>query len=48
MLKKRGVIVDLVRKWQARNLMINHKFSMELPKAMEQALAIDAKNGNTL
>ena len=26
----------------------SHKFGIELPKAMEQSLAFDAKNGNTL
>ena len=26
----------------------NHKFGIELPKTVEQALALDAKNGNTL
>ena len=26
----------------------SHKFGIELPKTMEQTLALDAKNGNTL
>ena len=26
----------------------SHKFGIELPKTVEQALALDAKNGNTL
>ena len=35
-------------KWQARYLKRNHKFGTELPNTMEQALALDIKNGNTL
>ena len=47
-LKKRDRIIASVRKWQTRNLNRSHKFGMELPKTVEEALALDAKNGNTL
>ena len=47
-LKKRDRIVASIKKWQTRYIKKNHKFGMELPKNMEQALAPDAKNGNTL
>ena len=33
---------------QTRYLKKRHKFGIELPKAVEQALALDAKNHNTL
>ena len=47
-LKKRDRIVASIRKWQTRYLKKSHKFGIELPKTVEQALALDAKNGNTL
>ena len=43
-LKKRDRIVASIRKWQTRYLKKRHKFGIELPKTMEQALALDAKN----
>ena len=48
MLKKRDRIVARVRKQQTRYLKRSHKFSIEIPKTMEHACALDAKNGNTL
>ena len=30
------------------DILKSHKFGIELPKTVEQALALDAKNGNTL
>ena len=42
----RGLIS--VRKWQIRYLKRSHKFGRELPKTMEEALALDAKNGNNI
>ena len=33
---------------QTRYLKRSHKFSIELPKTVDQAYALDAKNGNTL
>ena len=34
-----------VRNWKTRYLKKNHKFDIELPTTVEQALALDAKNG---
>ena len=48
MLKKRDRIITSIRKWQTRYLKKSHKFGIELPKTVEEACAIDAKNGNTL
>ena len=47
-LKKRDSIITSIRKRQTRYLKRSHKFGIELPKTVEQALALDAKNGNTL
>ena len=43
-LKKKVRIVTGVRKWQTRCLKKNHMF----PMTVEQAYALDSKNGNTL
>ena len=48
MLKKRDRIIVSVRKLKTRYLKKSHKFGIELPKTGEQALALDAKNSNTL
>ena len=40
-------IISSIRKWQVRYLKRSHKFGIELPKTVNQALALDAKNGNT-
>ena len=42
-LKKRDRIITSIRKWQT-----SHMFGIELPKTVKEALAFDAKNGNTL
>ena len=47
-LKKRDRMIASIRKWQTRYSMKSHKFSIELPKPVVQAYALDAKNGNTL
>ena len=47
-LKKRERILASIRKQQATYLKKSHKFGIELPKTVEQALALDAKNDNTL
>ena len=47
-LKKRDRIIAGVRKRQTRYLTRSHKFGIELPKTVEEALTLDAKNGNTL
>ena len=47
-LKKRNRIVAIISKQQTRYLKRSHKFGIELPKTVEQALTFDAKNGNTL
>ena len=47
--QKRGRIVASVRKGQTRYLQKSHKFGIDLPpKSVEQVLAMDAKNANTL
>ena len=48
MLKKRDRIIASVRKWQSRYLKKSHKFGIELPMTVEQALTLDAKNDHTL
>ena len=48
MLKKRDRIIASVRKWQTRYLKRSHKFGIELPKTVEEALTLDANDGNTL
>ena len=49
MLKKRDGIITSIRKHQTRYLKKSHKFDIELPKNVEQALALDAKiSNNTL
>ena len=47
-LKKRDRIIASIRKWQTRYLKRSHKFGIELHKTVEEAYALDAKNGNTL
>ena len=47
-LKKRDRIIAGVRKRQTRYLTRSHKFGIELPKTVEEALTLDAKNGNIL
>ena len=37
---------SIVRKEQTRYLKESHEFGIELPLTVEQALALDAKNGN--
>ena len=46
-LKKRNPIISLVRKRIPRYLKQNHKFGIEIPTSMKDALEIDKKNGNT-
>ncbi len=48
MLKKRDRIISLVRKWTTRYLKRTHKFGIEVPKTVREALALDRKNVNTL
>jgi hypothetical protein len=47
-LKKRDRIISLVKRRNTRYLKRTHKFGIELPKTVPEALAIDRKNGNTL
>ena len=47
-LEKRDRIIASIRKWETRYLKKSHKFGIELPQTVEQAYALDAKNGNTL
>ena len=46
MLKKRDKIIASIRRHQTRYLRRSHKFGIALPKTVEQALALDAKNDN--
>ena len=47
-LKKRDRIISAVARRSARYLKRTHKFGIELPKTVKEALALDRKNGNTL
>jgi len=46
-LKKRDRIISQVKRRNARYLKRTHKFGIELPKTVQEALAIDKKLGNT-
>ena len=48
LLKKRDRIIASVMRQQTRYLKRCHKFGIELPKTVEEAHALDAKNDNTL
>ena len=41
-------MISLVRKLTTRYLKRTHKFGIEVPKTVKEALALDCKNGNTL
>jgi hypothetical protein len=47
-LKKRDQIISLVCKQTTRYLKRTHKFGIDVPKTVKEALALDCKNGNTL
>jgi hypothetical protein len=47
-LKKHDRIISLVCKRTTRYLKRTHKFDIEVPKTVKEALALDCKNGNTL
>jgi hypothetical protein len=47
-LKKRDRIISLVCKWTTCYLKRTHKFGLEVPKTVKEALALDHRNGNTL
>ncbi len=47
-LKKRDQIISLVRKRTTRYLKLTHKFGIEVPKTVKEALDLDRKNGTTL
>ncbi len=47
-LKKCEQIISLVCKRTPRYLKGTHKFGIEVPKTVKEALALDRKNGNTL
>jgi hypothetical protein len=47
-LKKRDPIISLVCKRTTRYLKRTHKFGIDVPKTVKEALALDHKNGNTL
>ena len=48
MLRKRDQIISLVRRRTTRYLKKTHKFGIEIPKTVKDALALDRQNGNTL
>jgi hypothetical protein len=47
-LKKRERIISLVKQHQTQYLKRTHKFGIEIPETVQEALALDKKNGNTL
>ncbi len=47
-LKKRDAIVALVKKQSARYLKHMHKFGIECPKTVQDALELDKRNSNTM
>jgi len=47
-LKKRDRIISLIQKRTTRYLKRTHKFGIEVPKTVKEALDLDHKNGNTL
>jgi hypothetical protein len=47
-LKKCDQTISLVHRRTTRYLKRTHKFSIEVPKTVNEALALDRKNGNTL
>jgi hypothetical protein len=46
-LRERDRIISLVRKRNPRYFKRTHKFGIELPKTVNEALELDKKNGNT-
>ncbi len=48
MLRKRDSIIALVKKLSGRHLKHTHKFGIECPKTVEDALELDKRNGNTM
>ncbi len=48
MLRKHDQIISLVHRRTTRYLKRTHKFGIEIPKTVKEALALDHKNGNTL
>jgi hypothetical protein len=47
-LRKHDQIIFLVHRRTTRYLKRTHKFGIEIPKTVKEALALDRKNGNTL
>ncbi len=48
MLKKFDTIIALVKKLSAKYLTYTHKFGIECPKTVEDALELDKHNGNSI
>ncbi len=46
-LKKRDCIISMVKRRSARYLKQAHKFSIEVPKTVQEVHDLDRKNGNT-
>ena len=46
-LKRRDRIISLVKKRETRYMKRTHKFGIEVPKTVEEAYALDKKNGDT-
>jgi hypothetical protein len=47
-LRKRNQIISAVAKYSARFLKRTHKFGIEIPRTVKEALELDRHNGNTL
>jgi hypothetical protein len=47
-LRKRDRIISAVAKRFARFLKRTHKFDIEIPRTIKEALELDRRNGNTL
>ncbi len=47
-LKKRDVIISLVKQCNVKYLKKTHKYSLPLPKLVDDALSIDRRSGSTL
>ena len=47
-LKKRDMIISLVKRRNTRYLKQTYKFGIEMPKMVQEELALDRQNGNTL
>ena len=47
-LRKRYCIISAVKQSNAKYMKCTHKFFIEVPKTVQEAIALDGNNGNTL